>query len=288
LVTVAIYIDQNDRRKTTRRSLPESYEEMESGLRLFCYEQLIKHQRDDALVLILKKILNLPTARFNSLPDADIAAMIQVIDWINLGPQTTPVLPFFEGDDYRKYYFPSKEFSNGRANVYPLADDFFNKFMTGDESQVDLLLATLARPHDESGERIGIQSRSEIIRRAEQFKKINPAIKMMAISYWAGIKEHVFDLYKGYLWPDPDEEKPESDQDPIAETDDTAAQQEDAGVMFGWWGVFMELAETGVFGTLNEVHQSNFHTLCMYRTKKRKEAMDAEIQSQIQPDGSSK
>jgi hypothetical protein len=279
---VAIYIDRNDRRKTTRRSLPESFEEMESGLRLFCYEALISFDRSDAMILILKKILHLPSAQFKAIPDSDIASMILAIDWINLGPQTTPIIPSFEGNDWKEYFFPGKEFSNGRANVYPLADEFFNKFMEGDESQADLLLATLALRKNQEGERIGIKSRSEITRRAELFKDVNPAIKMMAISYWAGIKEYVFDLYKGYLWPDPDEEKdPELDPDSkISGTTETTTEQGE-GVMFGWWGVFMELAETGVFGTLNDVHQSNFHTLCMYRTKKRKEQMDAEIQRQI-------
>lgn len=282
MIEVAIYIDRNDRRKTTRRSLPKSFQEMESGLRLFCYESLISFARPNAMTLILRKILHLPSAQFKAIPDADIASMILAIDWMNLGPQTTPIIPSFKHSWGKEYFFPEKEFSNGRANVYPLADEFFNKFMEGDESQADLLLATLALPKNKDGERIGIKSRSEITRRAESFKDVNPAIKMMAISYWAGIKEYVFDLYKGYLWPDPDEEKPEEDSAAaISGNGDTAGQEQGDGVMFGWWGVFMELAETGVFGTLNDVHQSNFHTLCMYRTKKRKEYNDAEIQRQI-------
>ena len=283
MITVAIHIDRNDRRKTTRRSLPESWQEMESGLRLFCYEALISFARPNAMTLIIKKILHLPSTQFKAIPDSDIASMILAIDWMNLGPQTTPIIPSFKHNWQKEYFFPSKEFSNGRANVYPLADEFFNKFMEGDESQADLLLATLALQKNEDGERIGIKSRSEIIARAESFKDVDPAIKMMAISYWAGIKEYVFDLYKGYLWPDPDEEKDQLEFDPNSQIEGTTEEttQEGDGVMFGWWGVFMELAETGVFGTLNDVHQSNFHTLCMYRTKKRKEHMDAEIQRQI-------
>jgi len=148
MIPIELHIDHGNQRKTLRRSLPESWTDMESGLRLFCYETMVNNDRPVALVKIIQRLLDLPIAKFKAIPNQAIEDIARRLFWINLGPQTTPLVPSFLANGI-EYHFPATNFQNGRANIYPLADDFFEQFMSGDESQIDLLLATLVVPRKE-------------------------------------------------------------------------------------------------------------------------------------------
>lgn len=57
---------------------------------------------------------------------------------------------------------------------------------------------------------------------------------------------------------------------------DQEVQEATPGPYFGWWGVYMDIAESGLFGRLEDVHQANFHSICIYLSKKYLEARDRE------------
>lgn len=223
-------------------------------------------------VLVLRELLNLPQQVFLSIMPDQMAEILTHLAWLDVQADATPIVPHFKWAG-TTYHLPSAKFANGQALEYPIADEFYISALAGQDNSMLHLVATLCRPArpkheaEKQGDiRQPLHSRAEIDARVAKLHGLPTEVQIAVLCYFAGVKKYVHETYSKWLFPKPN--------DP--ETEDTAADGAASGDMFGWYGVYMTVAELGVFGNLDAVHQTGFHTICMYLVKKKQEAIEAE------------
>ncbi|MEO7174984.1 MAG: hypothetical protein ABI002_04295, partial [Saprospiraceae bacterium] len=91
--------------------------------------------------------------------------------------------------------------------------------------------------------------------------------------YFSGVKAYVYNLYKKWLFEAPEEEE---EQDPDEAPEEKLPVRKSDGPDFGWWGSFLDVAASGVFGDYEKVLHTRFHTICTWLIKKRIEADEME------------
>lgn len=255
--------------------IPEAWADLTATDRLRYLRYLITLDRPEALTKIAQEILSLSARRFRQLPPELFVQVVDKIAWMTAEPTPEPLFSSFEYKGCR-YHLPKAKFKNGTCLEYPIADDYYNAFVAGDNEALLLLTATLCRKAkdkvndvERTGDiRIEMLSRSEAEANAIRMTGLPMEVQIGVMLYFGGVKQYIHDTYAGWIFQKPD-------------PDNADAESEGDGVMFGWWGVYMDIAESAVFGNLQQVYQSNFHTLCMYLTKKKKEADDAERRNRL-------
>ncbi len=255
---------------SVERMIPEVWTDLTATDRIRYLRYLITLERPEALTRIAQEILSLPPRRFRQLPPELFVQVVDKIAWMTAEPTTESLFSSFEYKGVR-YHLPKAKFKNGTCLEYPIADDYYTAFTNGDNDALLLLTATLCRKAkdkvndvERTGDiRVEMLSRSEAEANAVRLAGLPIEIQIGVMLYFGGVKQYIYDTYSGWIF-----QKPDPDADP--------AESEGDGVMFGWWGTYMDVAESGIFGNLQQVYQSNFHTLLMYLTKKKKEADDAE------------
>lgn len=260
---------------SVKRMIPEAWADLTATDRLRYLRYLITLDRPEALTKIAQEILSLSARRFRQLPPELFVQVVDKIAWMTAEPTPEPLFSSFEYKGCR-YHLPKAKFKNGTCLEYPIADDYYNAFVAGDNEALLLLTATLCRKAkdkvndvERTGDiRIEMLSRSEAEANAIRMTGLPMEVQIGVMLYFGGVKQYIHDTYAGWIFQKPD-------------PDNADAESEGDGVMFGWWGVYMDIAESAVFGNLQQVYQSNFHTLCMYLTKKKKEADDAERRNRL-------
>jgi hypothetical protein len=234
-----------------------------------------------AKVQILRGILQkqgIPNTLFLAMSDDNIADLVVPLAWMQPDASPIPLFPDFIHKGIT-YILPTERFENGSALEFALADDFFKKAVEQDDKERQAyllkLVATLCREEKSdtdaiiaSGDRRQVlHSRAEVEHRATKLNALDEAIQVAIFLYFAGVKKYIFDLYGKYIFTIPDED--ESDETNTEETPAANAQAES----FGWWGIFMELAQNLIH--LDQIHQRNFHELCLWlvRSKMQQDRM---------------
>lgn len=241
------------------RLLPTSWESA-GALAWKCLRCLARLGPDAGRLEAIRLLCGFSKRQMRGLGHQQLVTLIEGLPWLVIAPIDMPLRPSFY---YRgiKYGLPAAKFEDGSAITFALADDFFTAYQEGDDTALVHLLATLARPL-RNNNRCALHSRDEVLRRGRRLKRIPPEWLAAAWMYWAGVKAYVHSTYGPWLFQQPDVEV-EEDVQP-----NTSAPQ---GPNFGWWGKYMDIAESGVFGNIKQVHQSNFHELCIYLVKKEVE-----------------
>jgi len=253
-------------KRTKKGKIPTSWEEAE-GSSLFLLRLLLRYPLQEARLRALRHFLKLKRYHFLAMRNADLTTLVRFLNWMDIGPVDFPVTGKFEQNGIT-YHLPAKQFRDGTALEYPMADDYYRAWVTtGKLENLRLLTATLARPKV-GEEREPINARSQVEARAEAFSDLELNVMVAVLMYWTGVKQYIHQTYAGWLFP--------SHQEDETDEEDESLAPKDQGAMFGWYGVFMDVAEAGLFGDLKAVHQTNFHTICMYLVKKKKEQMDME------------
>lgn len=229
----------------------------------------------------IRRICQLSKGQMRGLDDIKLATLVEGLPWLNIVPIDQPIQKqlYYRGIRYR---MPAAKFEDGTAFTFALADDFFNAYMEGDEEALLHLFATLARPL-RCGQRKPLISRDEALRRSRWLKRIDPTWLAATWMYWAGVKAFVHSTYGSWLFQQTEQEE-EDEEETSPQGPDTGAS---AGPDFGWWGKYMEVAETGVFGNVKQVHQTNFHDICVFLVKKeadhRRQKADMDAAKNRQP-----
>jgi hypothetical protein len=251
------------------RRLPSSWESAGANAWL-CWRDLVRYGPDQGRIRALARLCGWPRRRMRSLSPEQIATLSQGTPWLELQPLEAPLRTQFY---YRfsKYGMPAAKFEDDSALAFALADDFFQDYLEGDDEAQYHLFATLARPL-RRGQRAPLRSREEALRRGRWLRNIGPEWLAATVMYWAGVKAYVSNTYGPWLFQ---QEEPADDDDEGQLMPDTSADQ---GPNFGWWGIFMDVAESGVFGPLESVYQTNFHEICIYLVKKEAERRRQEQQ----------
>jgi len=85
------------------------------------------------------------------------------------------------------------------------------------------------------------------------------------------MKMLIHKMYGAWIF-DNDEEEDEQDETAYAKA---SAGKAGKGPNFGWWGIYLDVAESGVFGALEKVYQTSIHDICIFLVKKRADANQA-------------
>lgn len=268
------------RNRCLLRELPQSWEECTPQQALACL-RLINHPAYSIQRIELEavqKLLALPMTIFYQVPPADLAAMQQHLQWMYAPSGPAPLIQDFKFR-FTPYAMPKAKAENITALEYAIADAFYDEIVENQEDphlvkkNLVLLTATLARELNpnraeaiqQGDPRVPLLSREEAEERAKLFQKLPPEYLYNVLRYWQGVKQYVVKLYGQWLF---DTEEDPGDEDEDDEFEKAAEpEQNKSGAMFGWWGLYMDIAEKGVFGNLEAVHHTNFHTVCMYIVK---------------------
>ncbi len=218
-----------------------------------------------ALSLLLQHYI--PPRYYKRLEGESLMDIIHLLQWFRVGPSAEPYIASFDLED-KTYYMPTPRFMNGQAMEWPLADEFYQGILDhqddADRSRHFMLMlaATLYRELDK-GKRNPLLGRADVTDRALLFEQIDDIYLLNALYYFAGCKIDLAQIYGHTIFR-------------TVETDDEGDSGSEA--YFGWWGIYMDIAEAGLFGNLDQVHLTNFHTICMYLSKKYLEAEDRKQQ----------
>lgn len=280
-----IYTELNMVRKSwlgTRRRqlsllLPQSWEEVPKSLRIPLLKLLLNHETNTARLKAFALLAGIKYKDLNHCTFDTLLAIDKVMEWLKVQPVTFPLVRSFRHKG-KRYYLPAEDFENGQAIEYPIADDYFTKYLnTEKEIYLDKLIATICRPakyrfgildkahFNKNGDpRIPLLSRDQAEAAAPIFEKLPQEVKFSILMYFNGIKELVFDSYGEFLFEGVNDDHSENN-----------------GVSFGWWGVYMDIAKEGAFGPLHQVYQSNFHSICMYLVQQKDRYDQREQQRQF-------
>jgi len=252
-------------RKKWKRNIPTTWQEMNTRQKIQAIIAFSIHSREEkikALEAMLLSWLDLPNIVKQSLDPAHIYQMIELMDQIeidNLPPAS--IIPDHEG-----YRALEAQLSNCTNLEYALADEFYNEFfnqantentLNTDTLQTSLhkLTAVIYAPVTE-GNRKAHQTRAAVLDHAKITAQWPQHIHISTLYFFSQAKKMIHNTYGRWLFQ-PQEEEP----DPS----DTKPKQTDP---FGWWGIYMDIAETGTFGTFNDVLQANLHNTLIYLVKK--------------------
>lgn len=250
------------RHKRYVRQLPENWGEIRPALVAAIVKINSQHHWQKAQLLILQRLLNLPKGVFFTLTDLEVAELARCIQWIQELPAPKAIIQdiYYRG---QLYSFPKEKFSNGTAFEYPVISEYLDDFIeTGQQDLLHKLAAVLLRPvaRDKEKSRLPAKSRGEVELMAKHFADLPKYVLAIALQYAIGITHYVHRTYGQWLFAaaDPQEEE----------------EQGPKGPNFGWWGVYMDIAESGVFGTYDQVLSSSFHVICTYLVKRKQSALE--------------
>ena len=260
------------KKKTWRRELPEAWSEIAHRRRLTYYRLVVNDARA-GLRQVAALCLRLPAWALRAMRAEEVAALTGALAWMT--PEADcERLPFPHfGHRSVTYHFPRPKGENMTCIEYPLADEYYMQFVQGkDDTALLMLTATLVREEHpdperalrEEDPRVPLHSRAEVATRANRLRSAPREYQVAALLFFAGMKQYVHRVYGPHLFDmdDEDDTEPNDDNDEMTPIDDP-----DAG--FGWWGILQDVAEAGLFGTMKEVYQANFHEVCMFLVRQQ-------------------
>lgn len=215
----------------------------------------------------------------------DFAALAAQLDWTHAEAQCEQVaIPHFTHKG-QVYVFPKPKGPNVSGVEFALCDDLYKQFSDGDTDALLTLSAAIWRERDtdeaaalrRGDARVPLVSKEEAEARAVRMAKAPAEMHLQALLWFAGLKLYVHRVYGKWLF----EEEEEDDEEPDNEQPATNSQQPN----FGWWGIFLDVAEAGVFGRLEQVYQTSIHDICIYLVKKRADAQSASPPAPLQRRG---
>ena len=276
MIKIEVKTEKKGKTQTYTAELPQTWQEyIQRGFDARAALQTMLSYTDIAAkVRLLRTIMKLPTRIFNAIADQDIAALILQIESLSLDASPEPIITEFTHNN-TLYILPLAHFENGTALEFAIADDCFKKATeNADDTALLELCATLCRPRNPDkaatiiagDRRIPLKSRGEVQHRAQNFKTLDPSVQVAVFLYFAGVKKYIFDLYGAAIFTQPEPDLDISGN-PTTETTETTPTAEE---LFGWWGIFMELAENPK--NLPSIHAMNFHDLCLWLVRKKLQA----------------
>lgn len=261
------------RAHTWRRMLPQRWSDLpEARRRLYYALALAGKERE-----VMRHCLRLPAWAWQAMRAEEVAALAGALAWMRLDADCDTVpFPSFTHERVT-YHFPKPKGENMSCIEYAIADEYYLQLVRdGDESALLLLTATLYRQETsergrairEDDARVPLHSRAEIIERANWLRRAPLEYQTAALLFFAGLKQYVRKVYGPHLFDLDDEDDDELTNDPNDEltNNDSNDANEDG---FGWWGIFQDVAEARLFGTMKEVYQASFHEVCMWLVRQR-------------------
>jgi hypothetical protein len=257
------------------RHLPENWSEVRSGSLAFVVKTLLTYKPVAAKIMILKHLLKINTGTFNILENEQVNELVDLLGWMDMRGLVDPVFPVLKvgGVTYR---MPKAEFDDGTAWQYAAADDYYRKYVEASigqepskksqgkseksqgEEHLDRLISVLLT---DVRHKKALTDRDEVERRAGVFRKLKDYERVVILAYFSGIKQRIYDNYSSWLF--------------------TSEGSGGTGVNFGWWGRYLDIAKSGVFGTVDKVYETRFYDIIVFLIQEKeyylaeKRAMEA-------------
>jgi len=260
--------------KTIETSIPDGWSGVlkpEKALRA-----LSEHPGAHGQVLALKHVLKLKPGDYFALSNEQVADLLSLTPWLKLAPHPTPVMGNFNWRR-KRICWPKAKGANMSFREWVIGDAAFDKYLAGDNTALQLLAGVVLRERKtkrsfhfarvadieainlSGDDRVVLKSRSEAEARANSYtsKPLRVEAYAALLMYWAGLREYISKAYGAYLF-----------EDPNATADDVGPKLPN----FGWHGKALEIAATGVMGTVDDVYDANAHVVFMYLVKSIAEA----------------
>lgn len=215
--------------------------------------------------------------------DLDFSGLTMLLDWMQVEPdcEDIPIKTFVHKGV--TYHFPAPKGQNVCCLEYALADDTYTKFVDGAADNLPQLVATIIRESDtdkagalkRNDKRVALYSKSEAEERSHRQRKLPPEYTVQALLYFGGLKAYIHRVYGSWLF--------EASEDDEGDEDAPKESKASRGPDFGWWGMFQQVAEAGVFGNLQQVYQTSIHDVCIFLVRKRIEADSVNANSSPKP-----
>lgn len=228
--------------------LPENWEEIPPGSLYFVASVLVEEPDFiKARIKILRKLLNISKVLFMNLSQEQVLDLIDYLSWMDLSINTKIIFKTIKLK-HKRYRLPDDNFELGTAFQYALADDYYRKFHeTKEDKYMYCLISTLLYDN------VPLTSKEYIEKRAMIFTKLTAIEKVVIMAYFGAVKNMIYDKFRRYLFT--------SDEDSSIST----------SVDFGWWGRYMDIAESGVFGDIQGVYKTRFYDVVVYLIQKKEQ-----------------
>lgn len=229
---------------------------------------------DEALRKMLADLI--PKGLYPQIPADALGALAAQLRWATMVVDAEQVPVEFFAHNGEQYAFASAKGGNVAGLEYALCEDYYAEAQQGDASAYLRLSACLWREkiwHKGTALRRGdwrvpLYSREEVEARAAALESAPAWVHVQAVTWFIALKGLIHKMYRSWIF---DADDP--DEDGEAEEPEAAPSR---GPNFGWWGMFLDVAESGVFGPLPEVHQASLHDVCIFLVKKRAAELEAQ------------
>lgn len=253
------------RRRRFVLHVPSSWEDVHWWYRQRWWRKLMTLPRPDAIRAMVRDLT--PRWVRKHLSELDMAGITLLFDWMQAEADCSDVpVPDFIHRGVT-YHMPAVKGENMSCMEFGLACDYYDQFTRGDSGALLKLVACLWREADPDAAagrkredvRVPLFSKAEVTHRAQLLRDAPHELLLQALLYFSGLKAFMHKIYGTWLFEPPDEE------------DDEPGSRDTSGPNFGWWGTFQQVAESGVFGDINQVHQAHIHDVCVFLVRKQVE-----------------
>lgn len=224
---------------------------------------------DSVMVRVLSLLIKgVPPSFLLTLPPANVAQMIDCVKFVFEEGMSVPVISEVVIRGWLKeevFAMPAEKLENITCFEWWVADDYYSKFMEShQDGDLDKLVATLLREVDQDKNaaveredmRVQLRSRMQIDKRVKKLRKLDPVKKAYILYFFSNCKKWIYDQFGQFIFEDTEDESEGTGE----------------GNPLGWYGLFQKAAETGVFGTLDNIlFQVKFLDFCTFMVAKRLE-----------------
>ena len=257
-------------------SLPENWKEVNPELiPAICRELMDRKDKQSAAVRICRLLCDLPDKIFlNINPLVFVESILPLVEWIFNELLDKPYLQSVV-HRHRLYFMPDAVLANITWKEFILLDQQYSKVVINKSvDDLNQLVATMLREGCFDQEQTNIQNDERVPltewsrkQRAIEFSALKDDVKFYVLYFYMSCKETIHKKYKSAWGSSNSKEKLPA-----------KAAQDD------WETITMDIAETGVFGSLASVEQTNAHTILKWlavKSKRHQETTTISIQDQI-------
>lgn len=217
--------------------------------------------------LLVKVLLDVPTKVFDHIETAEMYDFIELLNWMQVDVNATVPIAKYIVCGTVKLWLPAAKFSNVSGREYMLIDQLYQKWKDSHftDAQVESeMIAILCRPFahndDPSDKRVPFKSKAQTERWIDLVKNLPPSVRLTVLYLISANRKFIADVYGHWLF-----EQPSTVTD--GETEENNTPESD-GMNFGYMGMFLDIAQDGVFGDYERVLDTSIHTLFAHQVRK--------------------
>lgn len=255
------------RKKKVTLQLPEKWAEVTPKQAFELMPLVALPPSPKASFRALKVFMNGSSKYLRKMRPGQVASLTFCVSWLWEEDMTEAVIPWFEQDGQR-YLLPDAMLENITCLEWLLAEEYYKELLESpNEKSMQNLMGTLCREPDRDKAagmarddmRVVLYSRKEAEQRGQRLVDVDERVKLFVMAFFSGCKKWVHTTYKSWLFKGPEEG--EENEQPTSIID-----------QLGWYGIFQNVAESGVFGNMeNVLVRTKFKDVCLFLITKKEQ-----------------